>query len=263
MPGSFSPSGKVMPRSTISHCRASAGPEAVEVAVHADLADAAERHEDELVCRAARCADRGVRRHQPLSSSAPSRQRDVAEREPALRPLRSRSSSAPSRRDRGRCRRCARAPVSTVRLRPTGAAALEPGRAHRGKARAAVPHGEPALHGAAPARAAWPRGVDAHAVRGQMRSRRGRDRRDAQARLMPMPITATTSEPRAADWLSASMPAHLASPISTSLGHLRRRPATAQRRRGRRWPRRRPRRPAARAGAPTAGGQASRCSRLA
>ena len=42
---------------------------------------------------------------------------------------------------------------------------------------------------------------------------------------MPMPITTTTSEARPPEWLSGSMPAHLASPIKTSLGHFSLRPA--------------------------------------
>ena len=42
---------------------------------------------------------------------------------------------------------------------------------------------------------------------------------------MPMPITTTTSDAAPPDWLSGSMPAHLASPIKTSLGHFSRRPA--------------------------------------
>ena len=81
---------------------------------------------------------------------------------------------------------------------------------------------------------------------------------------MPMPITTTTSAvPAPAEWLSGSMPAHLASPIKTSLGHFSLRPAI-------------PVLPAAAAMASTtatpassdswwttACGQASRCSRLA
>jgi hypothetical protein len=46
-----------------------------------------------------------------------------------------------------------------------------------------------------------------------------------QARLMPMPITIVTSASSALPMLSGRMPAHLAVPISTSLGHFNRRPA--------------------------------------
>ena len=35
---------------------------------------------------------------------------------------------------------------------------------------------------------------------------------------MPMPITTTSSDTRPPEWLSGSMPAHLASPIKTSFG---------------------------------------------
>ncbi len=40
-----------------------------------------------------------------------------------------------------------------------------------------------------------------------------------------MPTTTITSKPPPPDWLSGSMPAHLASPIKTSLGHLSLSPA--------------------------------------
>ena len=70
-PGSFSPSGKVMPRSTISHGGV-VRPEAVEVDVHADLAEAAERQEHEFVAAAHPAAGLRVLAHAAPSCAAPS-----------------------------------------------------------------------------------------------------------------------------------------------------------------------------------------------
>ena len=117
------------------------GPEAVEIAVHADLADAAERHEHEL-------ARRGALRvgHQPRSSGA--MRASVTSPKVSLRrwPCASRISSAPPSSRPRKLPAMRSRPVSTVRLSPTAPRVSEPGGTHGGEAGTAVPCPEPALH---------------------------------------------------------------------------------------------------------------------
>src|SRR5262249_1656544 len=196
------------------------GAEAVEIAVHADLADAAERHEDKLVSngRVARAL------HQPRSwgaarANVTSPNVSLRRCPPTSRMRRAPPSSRPRKVPAMRSR-----PVSTLRLSPTAPA--YPSQAARTRAkpaplshastqRSTAPARKPSIASGSSSTPCAPRWVAARPTPfGWV------------ARLMPMPITTTASELSAAIWLSGNMPAHLAAPIKTSLGHFGRSPAS-------------------------------------
>src|SRR5262245_1661006 len=194
-------------------------PKAVKVAVHADLADAAERQENELLV-AGRVA---TALHQPRScKAAPASvtSPNVSRRD---RPSPSRMRSAPlSSRPRKVPAMCSR-PVWTLRLSPTAPA--HPSQAARTRAKPAPRSHTSTQRSTAPARkpsivSGWtltPCAARCVAARPSLLG--------CVTRLMPMPITTTASEAPAPIWLSGNMPAHLALPIKTSFGHFNRKPA--------------------------------------